>query len=157
RRALDLMVRHGTTGLRAQIDVDDVVGLRGFEAALALRQAWAAYLDVQVLAFPQEGLASNPAAADLVREALRQGADVIGGGAVFDGGDIEPHLEQVFGLAEAFGVDIDLHVDLATPPDWPLDQWELASVARRTRERGWQGRVTVAHLTQLGQLPVDRC
>jgi cytosine deaminase len=156
RRALEAAVRNGTTAMRAQVDVDDVVGLRGFEAALALKREWAAWISLQVLVFPQEGIVGNQQAGALVRDALDLGGDIIGGGAAFDPATPERHLEAVFDLAREFDRDIDLHVDIGTRPEQPLAEWELSHVARLTRQAGWQGRVTVAHLTQLGQMPTGR-
>jgi cytosine deaminase len=148
RRALASASDHGTTTVRAQVDVDDIVQTRGIEAALSLRSGG---LRMQVVAFPQEGLAR----ADM-RAALRLGADVVGGGAAFDAASAEAHVQALFELATEFDVDLDIHADLHTSPSAPLEDWEISHIARATREAGWQGRVTVAHLTQLGQMPQDR-
>jgi cytosine deaminase len=155
RRALEACASHGTTTIRAQIDVDDVVGLRGLQAALSLKAAYAPRLDVQIVAFPQEGLATNHKARDLVEEALRLGADVLGGGATFDAGQTDAHVDLAFELATRFNVDLDFHSDLQTRPNTPLEEWELFKIANCTVRHGWQGRVTVAHLTQLGQMPEE--
>ena len=156
RRALELASRHGTTAVRAQIDVDDVIGLAGLEAALELRNEWASRIRLQLVAFPQEGLASRPELTDLMREALVMGADVVGGGPSFDKASLTDHLEAVFSLAREFDCDVDLHVDLATPASQPAHEWELAEVARLTRAAGWQGRVTVAHLRGIGAMTSEQ-
>jgi cytosine/creatinine deaminase len=155
RRALETAARHGTTTVRAQIDVDEVAGLRGVEAALALKSECARWIGMQIVAFPQEGLVTNPDARTAMREALRMGAEVVGGGASFDGGQRDAHVEAVFQLATEFDADVDVHADLDTSPAVPLDSWELARIASATQAAGWQGRVTVAHLTQLGQMAVE--
>lgn len=156
RRALEAASRNGTTTMRAQIDVDDVVDLRGFEAAMALKHECAEWITLQVLVFPQGGVVGNLKAGGLVREALRLGGEVIGGGPIFDSAPAEQHLDALFDLAREFDRDVDVHIDLTTAPDKPLAEWELAHVARRTREYGLQGRVTVAHLTQVGQMSRER-
>lgn len=155
-RALELASQHGTTTVRAQIDVDDVVGLAGVEAALELRTEWARRLDLQVVAFPQEGLLCRPGLMDLLRQALARGADVIGGGPSFDNVPVGDHLAAIFSLATEFGRDVDLHVDLATPASRPAAEWELAEVARLTTSLGWQGRVTVAHLRGIGAMTPEQ-
>jgi cytosine deaminase len=124
RRALAAATAYGTTSVRAQVDIDDIVGLRGIEAALSLRSERAT---LQIVAFPHEGLGR----ADL-RAALRLGADVVGGGAVFDDLTTETHVQGLFDLATEFDVDLDIHADLQTPPTAPLAEWKfLTSPAPR--------------------------
>jgi cytosine deaminase len=153
RRALEAAVLAGTGTLRAQIDVDDVVGLTHLDAALALRDEFAPWLRVQVVAFPQEGVAGNPAAGEVVAEALRRGADVMGGAHGFDrSASPAEHYGACFALATAHDVDVDVHLDFDTTATTPLAQWDLSIIARLTAEHGWQGRVTVAHLVAHGGL-----
>jgi cytosine deaminase len=159
QRALALAARGGTTAMRAQVDVDDVIGLTGLEAALELRRAWADRLRLQIVAFPQEGLLGRPGLMPLMRQALAAGADVIGGGPMFDSVPAVEHLEAVFHLAREFDRDVDLHTDLNTPASSPPEQWEVTHVARLARAVGWEGRVTVAHMRGLGGMapePLDR-
>lgn len=158
RRAAHSAILNGTGTLRAQIDVDPIVGLAHVDAALALREELAPFLRLQVVVFPQEGLVGDPAAAELVEEALRRGADVMGGAHGFDRlATNAEHYGACFELAAQHDVDIDLHLDFDATPDWPLEQWDVWHVARLTQEHEWQGRVTVAHLTQHGQLaPPER-
>ncbi len=153
RRAAEAAALAGTGTLRAQIDVDDVVGLTHLEAALALQDEIAPWLRLQVVAFPQEGLAGNAAAGEFVAEALRRGADVMGGAHGFDRA-VSPaeHYAACFALAATHDVDVDLHLDFDTTPATPLADWDLSIIARLTAEHGWQGRVTVAHLTAHGGL-----
>ena len=157
RRAVQQAALNGTGTMRAQIDVDDVVGLTHLDAALALRDECAPYLALQIVVFPQEGLAGNPAAREAVEAALARGADVMGGAHGFDRAVTNAeHLEACFELAVAHDVDLDLHVDFDATPDWPWDRWDIHHVARLTAAHGWQGRVTVAHLTQHGLLSADQ-
>ena len=153
RRAAQAAALNGTGTLRAQIDVDDIIGLTHLDAALALRDELAALIRIQVVVFPQEGLAGNPAAAELVEEALRRGADVMGGAHGFDRqATNDQHYEACFEMAHRHDVDLDLHLEFDATPDWPLEEWDTWHVARLTAEHRWQGRVTVAHLNQHAQL-----
>jgi cytosine deaminase len=152
-RLLEQAVGHGTTVIRAQPDVDPIVGLTGFEAMLDLRAAYADLVDLQIVAFPQEGLLRAPGTEDLLVEALRQGADVVGGCSYQEATteDCRAHVDRVFALAERFGVPVDIHADLADDTADP--RFALAGhIADRTRAHGMGGHVTVGHMTSLASL-----
>ena len=146
-RALRLLLRHGTTRARAQVEVDPIVGLRGMEAALELREAWRGRVALQLVVFPQEGIEQQPGTEDLMREALRLGGDAVGG-VPYNDLDPERHLDIVFRLAAEAGKDVDLHLDFTDDPE----DRRIESVARRTKAAGLQGRVAVGHLTSLGSM-----
>lgn len=148
RCALDLAVRAGTTAMRAHVDVDPVAGLTGLEAILPLRDEYRAALDLQVCASPSAGITRAPGTEGLLRRALTIGADLVGGCPDRDPDGAE-HVRIVFGLAVAFGVEADLHVDVGDD----ADHLHVAHVIAETVRAGWQGRVTVAHLTELDAVP----
>ncbi|GAA4827591.1 amidohydrolase family protein [Actinomycetospora corticicola] len=152
RRAL----RHGTTLVRTPVDVDPTVGLTSLDALLELKERWAGVVELQVVAFPQEGIAARPGTDDLLVEALRRGADVIGGCSYAED-DVEgcrEHVRRVFDLAARFDVDVDIHADFAAGPDDP--RHTLATfVADVTAERGWGGRTTLGHVTTMAGLTTD--
>jgi cytosine/creatinine deaminase len=79
RRLLDRAVAMGTTAMRGHVEVDPIVELRGLEAVLPLKREYADRLDLQLCAFAQEGILQAPGAEALLREALRAGADLVGG------------------------------------------------------------------------------
>jgi len=145
RQVLDLAVRAGTTAMRTYVEVDPIVGLMGMEAMLALRQEYAPALDLQLCAFAQEGIVKAPGTEGLLRRALTMGADLVGGCPYNDTDGVE-HIRIVFGLATAFGVDADFHVDFADEPE----HLHVREIAAQTVRAGWQGRVSVGHLTELG-------
>lgn len=78
RALLDQAVTNGTTLVRAHPDVDPIVGLLGVEVLTGLRDEYRDVLDLQIVAFPQEGILKAPGTLELLREALTIGADVIG-------------------------------------------------------------------------------
>ena len=151
REVLDLALRAGTTAMRTHVEVDPIVGLTGVEAMLALREEYAPALDLQLCAFAQEGLVKAPGTEGLLRRALTLGADLVGGCPYNDSDGVE-HIRIVFGLATAFGVDADFHVDFFDDADHLL----VREIAAQTVRAGWQGRVTVGHLTELGAVPPFR-
>jgi cytosine deaminase len=153
RQVLDQAITHGTTLVRAHPDVDPIVGLLGFEAVLALREEYRGLVDVQVVAFPQEGIERSPGTYDLLRTCLVEGADVIGGCTYVeqDLAACKRHVATVFDLAEEFGVPVDVHADFQTDGRDP--RFALAAhIAQVTVDRGMQGRVTLGHATSLGAL-----
>jgi cytosine deaminase len=78
-RALMMSVKHGVTSIRAETEFDPVIGLTGIRAVSEIKRRFAWAVDVQVVAFPQEGIFKTPGTADLFWEAMRLGADVVGG------------------------------------------------------------------------------
>ena len=137
-------ISHGTTAVRTQVEVDAAVGLRGFRAIAQLARDYAHAVDVQICVFAQEGLTDSPEGDRLLRQAMAEGADLIGGAPYADRNP-SGQLDRVFEIARRFDAEIDLHLDLAETPDGML----LAEVCRRTVAAGMQGRVAVGHVTQL--------
>jgi len=153
RRALQAMVKRGTTAVRTQVDVDPTVGLVAVEAMLELREEFEDLVHLQLCAFPQEGLL-KPGARQLAEEALRLGVDLMGGLPA-----VEPtpedrlaHLKAAFELAERYGRELEVQVDESNDPR----DFLLPDLARLTLERGLQGRVTATHCISLSRVPKDQ-
>ena len=148
RRVLDLAVRGGTTAMRSHVEVDPIVGLAGVEALLPLKREYAGAIDLQLCAFAQEGIVQAPGTAALLADALRRGADLVGG-CPYNDTDARAHIDTVFDLAVEYGVDADFHIDFADEPE----RLHVRRICAETRRRGWQGRVAVGHLTEVAALP----
>lgn len=158
RRVLDQAILNGTTHVRAHPDVDPIVGLTCLNAMLDLREEYRDRIDLQVVAFPQEGIVQAPGTLDLLREALGRGADVVGG-CTYNEPDLATchrHIDLVFDLAQEFGVPVDMHADLADDASDP--RFALAEhIAGVTEERGMSGRVALGHMNSLaGRSPEER-
>lgn len=151
RRVLDLAVAAGTTVMRTHVEVDPIVGLAGMEAVLPLREEYRPALDLQVCAFAQEGILQAPGTEASLRRALQMGADLVGGCPYNDTDGVE-HITVIFRLAQAFGVDVDFHVDFFDEPE----HLHIREIVEQTIRLGWQGRVAVGHLTELAALPPDQ-
>ena len=150
RRVLDMAVRQGTTAMRSHVEVDPIVGLMGFEAILPLRREYAPAIDLQLCAFAQEGIVGMPGTEALLREALRMGADLVGG-VPYNDTDARRHIAIVFDLAAEFGVDADFHADFFDEPQ----HLHALHIAEETMRRGWQGRVALGHMSETAALPPD--
>jgi len=146
-RAIRLAVTNGTLWIRSHVDVDPVAGLRLLQGVLEARQRFADMLSIQVVAFPQLGLARKPEAQRLLRQAMLAGADVVGG---MPHGEATPedaarHIEMAFDIARAFDADVDMHVDETDDPQ----SHTLELLAEATIRHGYQGRVTASHCCAL--------
>ncbi|MET8648794.1 amidohydrolase family protein [Nocardia aurea] len=158
RRVLEQAIGNGTTAIRAHPDVDPIVGLLGVHTLMELREEFRGRIDIQIVAFPQEGIFRAPGTLALLREGLRDGADVIGGCA-YNEDSLEQcrgHIDLVFELAAEFGVPVDLHADFADDVADP--RFALADyIAEVTERSGLGGRVTIGHATSLAaRAPEDR-
>jgi cytosine deaminase len=133
----------GTTVLRSHVDVDTVGGLVPLRGVLAAREEHAELCTVQIVAFPQEGILRDPGAADLMEEAVVQGADVVGGMPHWetDAESSRRHVEFCMDLAVRHDRDVDMHVDETDDP--ASRTFEMLVDA--TERRGWGGRVTASH------------
>lgn len=150
------MVSLGTGHIRSHVDIDPDVELDGLHALLEVREALQDRIGMQLVAFPQSGVVTEPRVADLLDAALADGADLIGGldPAGFDG-DVDGQLDVVFGLAERHGAGIDIHLH----DGGELGMQQLRAIAERTATVGLGGKVTVSHayaLGQVGEAEVDR-
>ena len=138
---------HGTTHVRAHVDVDPEIGLGHIEGALEAAARFDGVIDVEVVAFPQQGMLIAPGTTELMAAAVDAGASVIGGidPAGLDGDPVTA-LDTLFGLADRSGVAIDIHLH----DRGELGRWELGLIIDRTVALGLQGRVTVSHAFCLG-------
>lgn len=148
RRTLEKAVLQGTTRMRTHVEIDPRIGLRSFEAIRKLKADYAWAIDLEICVFPQEGLLNDPGAEELLIEACRNGADLIGGCPYTD---TDPHAQiaRIFAIARQFDFDIDLHLDFDLDPSW----MHLHEVCRQTIAHQWGGRVAIGHVTKLSALP----
>lgn len=154
-RALGWSVAHGVTALRTNCETDRFVGMRALDGLSGARDAWRDRIDVQLIAFPQEGWFDTPGTIESgaraeVRAAVARGG-VLAGGNVNGGlwpSDPARQVDELFEIARAHDADIDMHLD-----NWDGPQaFTLPHVAARTIEHGWQGRVAVSHIPSLAHV-----
>ncbi|MBD2751011.1 amidohydrolase family protein [Microvirga sp. BT688] len=142
----------GTTHVRTHVDVDTEVGVAGIEGVLETRERYRDVVDIELVAFPQSGMLIRPGTVELMEKALQLGAQVVGG---LDpaGIDRDPkgHLDVVFGLAEKYGVPVDIH--LHEPAE--LGAFSMELIIERTKALGLQGKVTISHAFCLGMTDQD--
>lgn len=150
RKVIEKAILQGTNAMRSHVEVDPQIGLVGMKAVNSLKKQYHWAMDIQICVFPQEGLTNNPGTEDLLRQALADGADLLGGCPYMDTCPQE-HIERLFKLAREFDVALDFHLDFDLDTRWN----HLEEVARQTIAFGWQDRVAIGHVTKLSALPLE--
>ncbi len=146
-------VANGVLHFRTHVDVDTIGGLKPMEGVLAAREKYRHLADIQIVAFPQEGILRDKSTEDLMWKAMELGADVVGGMPFNEASpaDSKRHIAIAFEIARKHGADIDMHVDETDDPNART----LEMLADQTMENGWQGRVTAGHTCALAGYPQD--
>ena len=142
----DWAVGRGLLAIRSHVDVCDA-RLLAVEALLEVKRRVAPYLDLQLVAFPQDGVLRSPGAMVNLKRALDLGVEVIGGIPHFertmqDGGE---SVRLLCRLAADLGLRVDMHCDES---DDPLSR-HIETLTAETMQHGLQGRVTASHLTSM--------
>lgn len=140
-------LRHGTLWMRNHVDIDQYAKLDLLEGVVAAQEKFKDVFDLQIIAFPQHGLAKNPESVDLMWQAMENGAQLVGGIPHHekDMDDAARQIEIAFEIAKAKDANIDMHIDETDDPYWQ----SLELLADKTIEEGYQGRVTAGHCTSM--------
>jgi cytosine/creatinine deaminase len=145
-RYCDLAVSRGLLAIRSHVDVCDD-RLLAVDALLDVKRRVAPYIDLQLVAFPQDGYYRFPSAAENLERALDKGVDVVGGIPHFERtmSDGAASVGALCAIAEKRGLMVDMHCDES---DDPMSR-HIETLAAETRRLGLAGRVTGSHLTSM--------
>lgn len=148
------LVRHGTTAVRTHVDVDLGLGLRGIDLVEEAAAAYDGALEVQIVAFPQDGVLRRPGVLDLLRAAAARDSVRWIGGLDPASIDRDPvgQIDALTALAEDTGVGVDIH--LHDPAE--LGAFQIELLIDRAQRRGLGGRVNIAHGFAVAQLDPAR-
>ena len=139
----------GTTHIRTHVDIDTDAGLKHFEGVLRAKEAFQDVLTMQTVAFPQSGMLVRRGTVELLEEAVKMGADCIGG---LDPSTVDrdpvTHLDIVFDIANRHSVEVDIHLH----EPGMLGAFSVELIAERTAALGLQGKVTISHVFCLGMI-----
>lgn len=151
RNTLRLAALNGNTHIRAFADVDSKAKLIGVEALLKARDEFKGIVDVQVVAFPQDGVVREPGTVELVDKAMKMGADVVGGipWIEFTEADEQTHIDEMMKLAVKYDKDISMLVDDAGDPGLRT----LEKLALATIREGRIGRSLAHHARAMSLYP----
>ena len=149
KRALkycDLAISMGIGAIRSHVDICDDE-LKGVEALLEVRKTVAPYLDLQLVAFPQDGLFRSSSAVGNLNRALDMGVEIVGGIPHFERtmDDGTESVRYLCELAAKRGLMVDMHCDES---DDPMSR-HIEALAYHTKRLGLQGMVTGSHLTSM--------
>ena len=152
-RVIRSALANGVTRIRSHVDVDNIGGLRPLEGVAEARRLHSDVVDIQIVAFPQEGILKNDGTEELMWQAMESGADVVGGMPFNEKHpqDSARHISIAFEIAKKYDADIDMHVDETDD----VGARTLELLAQQTIEYGWQGRVTAGHTCALAGYPED--
>ena len=145
-RYCDLAVAQGLLAIRSHVDICDD-RLTAVDALLDVKQKIAPYIDLQLVAFPQDGYFRSAGAAKNLDRALDKGIDVVGGIPHFERTmeDGARSIEVLCDIAAERGLRVDMHCD---ETDDPLSR-HIETLAAETQRLGLYGRVTGSHLTSM--------
>jgi len=139
-------IARGTQAIRSHVDVSDD-RLLTVEALLAVREEIKPYIDLQLVAFPQDGYLRHPGSAANLARALDMGVDVVGGIPHFERtmADGSASITALCELAAQRGLRVDMHCDESDDPQ----SRHIEMLTFQTRRLGLQDRVTGSHLTSM--------
>ena len=125
--------------MRTHVELDAGVEMRSFDALERLRRDYAWAIDIELCVFPQEGLTNNKRSDELLVQALKRGARVIGAAPNYDP-DKSGQIRRIFELAREYDADIDMHLDSGNSPA-DMDIHLVCELTKRIRpgrtRRGW--------------------
>lgn len=151
KAALEMIIPRGVTAIRTHAEFDPAQGFTGFETIMKLKEEYKNLVDIQVVAFPQEGIFKAPGTEKMMYEAMEMGADVVGG-IPYNDAPANEHIDLVFEIAKKYDKDIDLHQDFSDE----ADDMSIEYLCHKTIKEGYQGRVSVGHLTALHALTPEK-
>lgn len=151
RKACSLAVKYGNTHIRAFADVDSKAKLEGVKALLKAREEYKDQVELQVVAFPQDGVEREPGTRELIKEALDLGADVVGGipWIEFTREGEQDHVDSMCAYAKEYNKPISMLLDDVGD----AEERTLEMLCKKSIEMGWQGRVTAQHCRAMELYP----
>ncbi len=150
-RVVPWALQNGVTIVRTHIDVDSIAKLHSIEAAFQLKKKYRDILNIQVVAFPQEGVVKDPGALELVQKALELGCEAVGGlpEAETSIEAAKTHVDLMLQLAQEKGLFVDMHCDVSSFGT------NIEYFANRVLELGIGDMATADHLIALSYYDDD--
>ena len=152
RRSAAMAAFYGNTHIRAFADVDSKAGTRGVEVLCAVRDEFAGVVDIQVVAFPQDGIIKEPGTVELLHRSIELGANVVGGIPWIELTEnaMHEHIRIAFELATEYDKDVSMLLDDAGDPGLRT----LETMAVEAASRNWTGRALAHHCRAMELYPM---
>ena len=146
---LDEMIAQGCTAVRTQVDVDPTAGLTAVKALVKLRSLYKGLVELQLCAFPQEGVLTGEKR-ELLEKALEAGCDLVGGLPLVEKSDDERkrHIDVLFEIAKSHGKMLEVQIDESNNPS----DFMLSYLVEKTLSEGYEGKVTATHCISLARI-----
>ena len=144
-RVIPWGIENGVTVVRTHLDVDQYSKTTSVEAVIELKKKFKDLVDIQIVAFPQEGIIRDTQALDMLGKAINLGADVVGGlpEVEVSESDSKKQIDELFLLAKEKDLDLDVHCDVL--PHFKNIEYFASQVSKNR----YKGRATVDHLIAL--------
>lgn len=154
RKALDFAIKFGNTHIRAFADVDSKAKLEGVKALLKAREEYKDKVTLQVVAFPQDGVAREPGTNELIEEACKMGVDVVGGipWIEFTREEEQDHVDKMCDLAKKYNKDISMLCDDVGD----AEERTFEMLIKKVISMGWEGRAAGQHCRAMCLYPENQ-
>ena len=148
-RVIREMAKGGITAIRTQVDVDPTAELLPLKAICESRKEHAHIANIEICAFPQEGVFKQ-GARELLEQALNDGADLLGGLPLVEKTEKEQkgHIDVLFEIAENYDVELEVQIDESNNPE----DFMLPYLVEKTINEGYEGRVSATHCISLSKV-----
>jgi len=143
RKVLAEAERNGVSHIRAFVDVDPKARLIALDAMQKIKQEFKGRIEIEIVAFPQDGIIREPGTEELLYKAMEHGADVVGGIPWIEYTEEESrkHVDIGYEIAMKFNADISMLTDDAGDPDLRTTEYLAASATKNN----WTGRISACH------------
>jgi len=143
RGVLSEAERYGVSHIRAFCDVDPRTELKGIRALLRISKEFKDRIEVQVVAFPQDGILREPGTEELLYKSMDLGASVVGGipWIEYTNEDSRKHIDIAFEIAKRYDADVAMLTDDAGDPELRTTEYLATSAIRKD----WIGRAAACH------------
>ncbi|MHA1971729.1 MAG: amidohydrolase family protein [Candidatus Hodarchaeales archaeon] len=146
-KVIESQIKLGVTHIRTHVDIDSIGGLMPLKGLLATKDKYKDIIELQIVAFPQEGILKDEGTEERLYKAMEEGATLLGGMPHNENTDADSrrHIDILFEIAQKFNVDIDSHTDETDDPNSRTLQY----LAAKTIKEKYFNRVTVDHICAL--------
>ncbi|MHA1225800.1 MAG: amidohydrolase family protein [Candidatus Hodarchaeales archaeon] len=146
-KVIEAQIKFGVTHIRTHVDIDSIGDLMPLKGLLAVKEKYKGIIELQIVAFPQEGILKDEGTEERLYKAMEEGATLLGGMPHNEHTpeDSRRHIDILFEIAKKFNVDIDSHTDETDDPNSRTLQY----LAAKTIKENYYNRVTVDHICAL--------